>query len=593
MPASPPPIDPQQSNIPTSELDRPRRIAWWIPVVCLFGVVYFQSLTFVYVEGDDAASMAYHLMGRDESVQPRFAEYQLGMDWVLGFLPPNGPLLRRAGMGITAAAVCLMVVLMITLAFSWLEPKGKTNRTLTAVAVALALPEFFYMGLVYTPMAVGMCFALGGHLTIRRALRHTPDAAGPAGIAAAAAVALAMLVVGTLFRFEVALYGIIIFADLLLMWRIRAPHPGADSRFKPVAYSVIGAGVVAALGIVFMPAALQNAIFGSLHAALATPRFPDGFVGFLGAQQMIATPGALFFGTVGLLSLRKGRRDLLMLVVLAIGCALLWPLWMSPKHVLMFFPPLLLCVLAGAHETLVHLVVRRGRPILAGAAAVLVFLPWFVGLQARAGDSAWGPGFEVRPFNRPYSDEWSIRPVLAAGSAVPTREGPRALWGYSYVLLGGAWREFVGKLDAEERQSIHSAISGRLPLLVLRGGPDYATALLAEAGYARPADTSASELTGLRLLRSVQTGEGGLAILAKADLFGSPDVAGTISAVRQDLGRDTVVALGYPSEIRNHYLVAPAAVRGDAASSATIDLKSLQQAYAARQAAGSEGGARR
>ena len=34
---------------------------WLVLIVVVYGVVYASSLTFVYTEGDDAASIAYHI----------------------------------------------------------------------------------------------------------------------------------------------------------------------------------------------------------------------------------------------------------------------------------------------------------------------------------------------------------------------------------------------------------------------------------------------------------------------------------------------------------------------------------------------------
>jgi len=47
-----------------------------------------------YIEGDDATSIAYHALGRIESLQPHYAGYQGMMDKVLILLPANEALLR-------------------------------------------------------------------------------------------------------------------------------------------------------------------------------------------------------------------------------------------------------------------------------------------------------------------------------------------------------------------------------------------------------------------------------------------------------------------------------------------------------------------
>ena len=45
-------------------------------IIAAFLVIYAFSLTFVYVEGDDASIVAYHLLGRDDSLRSKYAIYQ-------------------------------------------------------------------------------------------------------------------------------------------------------------------------------------------------------------------------------------------------------------------------------------------------------------------------------------------------------------------------------------------------------------------------------------------------------------------------------------------------------------------------------------
>lgn len=71
-----------------------RNNLWLILLIAVFGLVYIRAMAFVYVEGDDASSMAYHVMGRNNDLQPVYAAYQGMMDKVLSRLPPQEPLLR-------------------------------------------------------------------------------------------------------------------------------------------------------------------------------------------------------------------------------------------------------------------------------------------------------------------------------------------------------------------------------------------------------------------------------------------------------------------------------------------------------------------
>ena len=92
---------------------------WIVLLIVIFGLVYIQSMTFVYVEGDDATSMAYHIMGRNKDIQSAYTPYQGMMDKMLGFLPSNEVLLRFTSLFATNLAAILMVMLILMLVFDW------------------------------------------------------------------------------------------------------------------------------------------------------------------------------------------------------------------------------------------------------------------------------------------------------------------------------------------------------------------------------------------------------------------------------------------------------------------------------------------
>src|SRR5690349_12382843 len=134
-------------GLPKPYANRPLR--WWIAVVGLFAVVYSCSLTPAYTEGDDAASIAYHLFGRKPLIQVPYSAYQAMMDTVLAILPPQEAVLRTGGILITSIAMVGMVLLMLCLVFEWLNVQERNQRLVAAIILLLVSPEFFYLGLVY------------------------------------------------------------------------------------------------------------------------------------------------------------------------------------------------------------------------------------------------------------------------------------------------------------------------------------------------------------------------------------------------------------------------------------------------------------
>ena len=117
-------------------------------VVLAFALVYSCSLSLVYVEGDDAAIVAYHALGRNPDIQPSYSPYQSMMDALLTVLPAREDTVRRTAMVLTAVSAPALVYLMMLLAFDW-SAEIRQHRKWPLVAVMLlTIPEFFYLGMV-------------------------------------------------------------------------------------------------------------------------------------------------------------------------------------------------------------------------------------------------------------------------------------------------------------------------------------------------------------------------------------------------------------------------------------------------------------
>ena len=87
-----------------------RNKIWILFVIVLFSVVYQLSGELVYVDGDDATSIAYHLLGRDITQQRPYSPYHGMMDKALSFIPAQENLLRTIAFESTRLANIIMVM---------------------------------------------------------------------------------------------------------------------------------------------------------------------------------------------------------------------------------------------------------------------------------------------------------------------------------------------------------------------------------------------------------------------------------------------------------------------------------------------------
>src|SRR5688572_18899111 len=188
-----------------------------ISATAIFAAIYSMALTFVYVEGDDATSVVYHAMGRISALNPPYSAYHGMMDVFLGWLPASEPIVRFTAVSITATAALLMVVLILLLLREWLEPTSVWMSGLITLLLLACSPEIFYLGLVYTPSLVAMCFVLAAHVLVRRGMKglRSPDASI---ISSAVVFGLSAVLfgIGVACRWDVGTYLFFIVADLAL-----------------------------------------------------------------------------------------------------------------------------------------------------------------------------------------------------------------------------------------------------------------------------------------------------------------------------------------------------------------------------------------
>jgi hypothetical protein len=510
-------------------------------VAACFLLVYARSLTFVYIEGDDATSIAYHALGRIRGVQPPYTAYQSMMDAILSMLPAQEHLLHVTAMLLTGLAAPVLVFLIMVLAFEWAGDTIRISRPLAAVVLLLAAPELVYLGLVYTPALVGLASAVGAHLIVRRAARNTTgwSIAGTPGFWAS----VALFGAGVACRWDTLAYGAIVAADLWI-----GPALGAAPRARRfIAGALWG---TAALGAWLTAVALNGyspaTVVKIVRVAGPVETYP-GVAIAAATVQTFATPALILTAAIGFAVLAKKRNPAALLVLLGAALTARYVPLGVPKWFLTAVPGLAACALAG-FSTLWR---ARTSPLLVRAALCACLVgPWLVGVQTLSGDSAYGPGFEVRPFNRPLRDRPMFRLALDAGALVPTSEGPRPVGGHAFVLLGGGWRRAVRDGDRELTAAAQVAAAQGLPILQ-DFGQGFVVVTLAGMGL-RTADSSKME----------------------ARTFASPDGATRVRVIRprdreelfapagqrhiEDLaGGGRVAAFAYSSTLRRIYRRAP------------------------------------
>jgi len=209
--------------------------------------------------------------------------------------------------------------------------------------------------------------------------------------------------------------------------------------------------------------------------------------------------------------------------------------------------------------------------------------PWALGVQMTVGESTWGPGFELGPFDRPAAA--GARPprlCFAAGAAFPSYDGARPLWGHGHVLFGGLWREMAAIHQEEIGRAFALAEERSLPFLV---GMHY-DAFIVNHAAAEGYSTKDPELNFLksgfmvRHLTHPHKADVGLYRRPFHNLVASP---GEIARIMRESGKAEAVAWAEPGKMRFLFGFAPEAVAPLGPRTALLDLERLFQAARARK----------
>lgn len=563
----------------------PTRYLWILLPLIAFGLIYTLAGTFVYVDGDDATSVAYHVMGRDPSVQPPYSPYHGMMDTVLSFLPSQESLVRATGLGITRYANVLMFILMLMLAFDWL-PEHKKDISpgfylFFPAAALLSAPEFFYLGLVYAPTLVAMCFILASHLILRYSFRQTTLSTLQKILLYGFSVLLFGL--GGAFRWNTSAYALVIAADILT----RPAHKTLSSR-------LISTGLWAGFALLTLLMMIYLSGYGlaDFVAMFKTVLYVINQVGVLspGNQASLMetimrtslnltplfTPAFLLLILIGFVILAKERNLLLIAVSAGILSSLPWLRSGVPKFIITTIPVLILLLAVGLNGIIEYTKNHHRQKTLVYALIIIGLLtPWLVGIRITRENTSWGPGFEIRRFDYQEPDETSIAITLGPGMAFPTPEGARPLYGHAYILLGG-WKTFVENLAQERQDLIETALRLNVPIVVTSWSPDYYLNNLYSMGFHTSNDYLHADKSGLFIERRYANAQGKEIPVLYSEMEGV-EITVLASQLTKITDHDRVILVGYARTLRDLHLAYPTIIQAVGTNSALIDIEKIRQ----------------
>lgn len=435
--------------------------SWFI--LFLFIGIYACSLTLYYAEGDDAATAFYHVTGRDSLIQKTYEPYHSGYDYLLSFLPSKEGVIRYAMILSTAIAQPIMVIVLLLLAFQWLNlPSRSIKACIVSLLLLLSIPELFFMGLYYNPTIVAMALLITSHLLLRNYFVNYQNKWSLLFIS------LFLFSFGSTLRWNTTAYGLVIVLDILINVHLNRKQVLLVLSWGFFALTLF-------LGFLWV----EGIGMKEIHYALGfEDEINQKIIRSLGERIRINspffTPGLVLLMLIGLYDVLTDWKKEIRFILFSLICFIanyiivssLFFKVLAPIYVLIFY---------FTAKGVLWLYNKKGLFAKLSWLFVLIIIlaPWFVGICMQ-NTRIWGPGYHLKEEyfslskftqqqDKKKDYQWSFAFGSGIGFAHP--EGPRPLWGYGYVLIGGEWRNKITRDRIEYEKMFQLAAINHYPLV--------------------------------------------------------------------------------------------------------------------------------
>lgn len=567
-----------------------------VPILIMFALIYFCSLTFRYIEGDDAASVAFHALGRNAALQPPYSAYHGMMDIFLYLLPADEAIIRHAALSITALSAIIAMILMMDLIREWFPDFRGFRAALITVLILLSSPEVFYLGMTYTPSWTALCFVLTAHKFIRRLPLSRREKKSSVHQKLIFILSIALFGIGTACRWDIGAYLIIITVDLILNkpsggndWSEGVEMTNGGRIFSAAGFAA--AAFVASMIVIFLSGCTLDSLFDFLKLSAKEVKIQNFVSGSVGAYQMFFTPAFLIFFLTGFVWLVLHKSKLPFFIFITILPFLIYLSSREPKMMLPAFPVFYLTAAVGINF-LWFRVQKKYLLRVKIALVSIILLPWLVGIKVISPNTSWGPGFEIKTLNAStridnggslIEDKAQGRTIsiqnfkleFDGGFAIPTGEGQRPLGGHFYTLIGGEWRTLYEKLDQERNLILAKATAEKMSVLQDEGNSCLLTKLL-ETGYTTKDKWKNYSADGIddRVFFRENSKIHLETIKIRSSLFEKKIVQKILAA---NNNKKIILYSGYSSTIRELLDTAPEAIEVLGPFSAVIDLEKFAE----------------
>jgi hypothetical protein len=434
----------------------------------LFMYLYFFTLNFNYVEGDDAATILYHLCGRNSQIQPPYASYNSGLDFLLKISQLHSEVsLRTFAVLVSFVSGFMILCLLILFLDAFFEDIAKItieNKFYFYLLFPFIVPDVIFHSLIINSTYISFVFLLSSLIVFIKFLKTNRN---------------------LLLCFSTLLFAV----SVPFRWTILTALPlymGLALYYYPIQYysknilflllKIIIAnffGVLLALLFIY----ITGYDFFDIYNTII---FVTGYLGsnesstlaILATASAFLTPSLVFLVFIAILKIFQLYKkkpifglSFLSLVLLSIFPFFIVGLFPNHKFLIALFPMILIIMMLG-FDYLLH------RKLLFTLFLILVVAPWFIGIQLDAKGTFCGPGFELNTKKMKENISLNASPdqrikidgihlKLDSGFYLPMLEGPRPLYGYFYVILANGWKNQIDLFTQERQKAVEILIKNK------------------------------------------------------------------------------------------------------------------------------------
>lgn len=425
----------------------------------LYVILFFTCLNINYVEGDDAATILYHLCGRNDLIQAPYAAYNSGFDYILSFFKIDEVFLRSFSISISFLFGYFVLLLSVFFIFLLSNEKGNLKIIYFNILLPFIIPDFIFHSLIINSTNISYTFSILSIIFYYLYLKNNK----------LGYFIIAILAMGISIPFR---WSMLTFYPLFLSFLMFYNISNNEKIFKKFKSFIILSTFSLIIGILLIYISGYNLkeilnifLWGNNYMKDAE----RSILSLFAISSSFFTLPFILLLIVGLFYFIVKQKTSKIYKFIFILCPII------PYIILGFLPafkyliallPILIYI-----SYLGFLEIFKKRIFKFLFIFLLLFI-WLIGINIDADGIMYGSGFEYkdtpqRKINLEVNEKNvdnrikinTIKLSLSGGFYLPSAEGPRPLWGFFHVIFGGLWNTNIDKFTSERDYVINKLLN--------------------------------------------------------------------------------------------------------------------------------------